>query len=131
MRQPTKGEAVGRAMRLRCPMCGQGPMFRGLTQRESCPHCGFRFEREVGYFTNALVINYAIVALPLLFVIAPLAFFSRLSLPTLLIAALLVAVLLPALTFPFSKSLWLAGDVVVRPPEREEFAAPPYDAPVT
>ena len=125
MQQPTKGAMVGRALRLRCPVCGVGPMFRGLTQRAFCPHCGFRFEREVGYFSNALIINYTIVSLPILLVIAPLAFFSGLSLVTLLVAGVLIAVIVPVLTFPLSKALWLAFDVAIRPPEPSEFAPLP------
>ncbi len=120
-RQPTKGQLVGRALRLRCPVCGVGPMFRRLKQYETCPHCGFRFEREVGYFTNALIINYTIVSLPILFVIAPLAFFSGLSLVTLLVSGVLIAVLVPVLTFPHSKASWLAFDLMIRPAEPVEF----------
>jgi hypothetical protein len=29
----------------------------------TCPHCGFKFEREPGYFMGALFINYMTLAL--------------------------------------------------------------------
>ena len=65
---------MGRALRLRCPVCGQGQLFRRFTMLVHCAHCGFHFEREVGYFTNTAVINYAVASLPILFIVAPLAY---------------------------------------------------------
>ncbi len=123
MTQPM-GTLIGRAMRLHCPVCGVGRMFRGLTTRDACPHCGFHFEREVGYFTNALIVNYTITCLPVLFVVAPLAYFSHLSVWTLLAVGLLIAALLPVIAYRHTKSLWLAVDLVARPPKLLEFAPP-------
>lgn len=128
LEQQPAGTLIGRALRLRCPVCGQGAMFRGLKQRDACPHCGFRFEREPGYFTNALIVNYTITCLPILLVIAPLAYFSHFTVWTLLGVGLLIAILLPILAFPFSKALWLAVDVLVRVPTPVEFAPPEMGA---
>ncbi len=122
VRQPTMGQAIDRALRLRCPVCGQGRMFRGMKERDACPHCGFRFEREPGYFTNALIVNYVITCLPIFLIIAPVAFFGGFSVWSLLGVGLLVAIMLPILGFRYSKALWLAVDVVVRPPAPVEFA---------
>lgn len=121
--QPT-GTLVRRAMRLRCPVCGTGRMFRGLTTLDTCPYCGFHFEREVGYFTNALIVNYTITSLPVLLVVAPLAYFSRLPIWTLLTVGLLIAALLPLLAFRHAKAFWLAVDLAARPPKPLEFAPP-------
>jgi uncharacterized protein (DUF983 family) len=99
-------------------------MFRGFKSLDSCPHCGFHFEREVGYFTNALILNYTITCLPILFVVAPLAYFSGLSVWTLIIGGLLIALLLPILAYRHSKALWLALDLAARPPKPIEFAPP-------
>jgi uncharacterized protein (DUF983 family) len=118
------GTLVWRAMRLRCPVCGQGRMFCGLKSLDTCAHCGFRFEREVGYFTNALILNYTITSLPILLIVAPLAYFSGLSVWTLIIGGLVIALLLPILAYRHSKSLWLAFDLAARPPHPIEFAPP-------
>lgn len=118
------GTLVGRAMRLRCPVCGVGPVFRGLTTRETCPYCGFHFEREVGYFTNALIVNYTVTSLPVLFVVAPLAYFSSLPIWTLLGIGSAIALLLPVLAYRHTKALWLAMDLAARPPKPFEFAPP-------
>jgi uncharacterized protein (DUF983 family) len=99
-------------------------MFRGFKSLDTCSHCGFHFEREVGYFTNALILNYTITALPIFFIIAPLAYFSGLSVWTLLGIGLAVAVLLPILGYRHSKAIWLAFDLSARPPKPIEFAPP-------
>src|SRR5262245_6298987 len=48
-------------LRQRCPRCLRGPAFSGsLTMHEHCPACGFRFERERGYFIGSMYISYAL-----------------------------------------------------------------------
>jgi uncharacterized protein (DUF983 family) len=45
-------------MLLRCPNCEVGKMFSGLfTIRETCPHCGARFERLQGESIGGTLIN--------------------------------------------------------------------------
>ena len=41
-----------------CPNCEQGAIFSGLSMNEACPHCGFRFYREPGYFLGAMILSY-------------------------------------------------------------------------
>ena len=56
-------------LRLRCPRCLAGRVYRGLlTMNERCPQCGLTFEREPGYFTGAMYASY-LLALPLVFAI--------------------------------------------------------------
>ena len=51
-------------MRLRCPLCGEGKLFRGwLRMNAECPHCGLKFEREPGFFLGSIYINYGLTAL--------------------------------------------------------------------
>ena len=49
MERRTAGKAYGRALRLRCPVCGRGRLFRRMTMLKHCAHCGFRYERDVEY----------------------------------------------------------------------------------
>lgn len=115
---------IGRALRLRCPVCGVGRLFRRMTMLEHCTHCGFRFEREVGYFTNTAVINYAVASLPILFIIAPLAYLRPHAIAFEIGLGFLFAIALPILCFRHVRSLWLAIDVLVRPPAAVEFDTP-------
>jgi len=50
----------------KCPRCREGNMFEGMVyglkkqkMNEFCPHCGFKFEIEPGYFYAAMYVSYA------------------------------------------------------------------------
>jgi uncharacterized protein (DUF983 family) len=53
----------------RCPRCHQGPIFvrplwrAPLMTHERCPVCGFKYEREPGYFLGAMYFSY-ILSIP-------------------------------------------------------------------
>ena len=50
--------ALGAALTRRCPVCGQGHLFRRwFTMIDRCPRCGLRFERIEGHWTGDLGIN--------------------------------------------------------------------------
>jgi hypothetical protein len=79
-----------------------------------CPRCGLRFERDEGYWTGALAMNFlltgtvfAVVFIALVAVTAP-------TIPVGLLLAVLVpiTVLGPLLGYPISKTLWVAVDRV-------------------
>lgn len=44
--------------RNRCPHCETGPIFSGFWMNEACPHCGYRFYREPGYFLGSMILSY-------------------------------------------------------------------------
>jgi uncharacterized protein (DUF983 family) len=102
---------LGRALRLRCPFCGQGKLFRGwLRMNDKCPHCGVTFEREPGFFLGSIYINYGLTAL-IVAVVYPVLLFNGIVKETpLLIGAVSFTVLFPILLFPWARSLWLAFD---------------------
>src|SRR5437899_3019606 len=55
---------LGALLRLRCPICGKGKLFRGyLDSPERCASCGYFFMRESGYFLPHVVIGYAFTVL--------------------------------------------------------------------
>lgn len=50
-------------MRLTCPACGQGRIYRSLkVMNHECPTCGVIFEREEGDFLGAMVIAYSVTS---------------------------------------------------------------------
>ena len=50
-----------RAARKRCPLCGtKGQFTRWTRLRDTRPGCGYRFERESGYWVGAIIINLAV-----------------------------------------------------------------------
>lgn len=124
MERPSAGTAFARALRLHCPVCGRGRLFRAMTMLPQCPHCGFRYEREAGYFTNTVVVNYAVACLPILFIVAPLAYLRPHDAVPIIGLGFVFAIVLPLLCFCHVRSLWLATDVVIRPPTPAEFDPP-------
>ncbi|MHC4954331.1 MAG: hypothetical protein ACYTGZ_10605, partial [Planctomycetota bacterium] len=51
-------QSLTRAMRGRCPACGEGVVaehFTGL--KRTCPHCGWILEREPGAITGAMYVT--------------------------------------------------------------------------
>lgn len=61
---PYVNSAFKAALHCKCPKCRTGNMFNGgllnPKMNINCPHCGFKFEIEPGYFYVAMFISYAI-----------------------------------------------------------------------
>ncbi len=115
-REPGATKAFLRGVTKRCPRCGAGGLFSSwFTIREKCPRCGLRLEREEGGFLGAITLNYiatavAWVALLVIWLIVDL---PDLHVAALTIASLAVAVLVPLLFWPFSKTIWAAADYLI------------------
>jgi uncharacterized protein (DUF983 family) len=122
-----------RALRLRCPNCGQGRVLSSwLRMRPRCPVCGLKLERgEEGYQVGSYMFN--IIAAELLFAAVFLGIVAA-TWPTppwtwLEYGGIAMMVLAPLLFFPFSKTLFLAFDLVFRPAVRDELLPHPEPHP--
>ncbi len=123
-----------RALRLRCPACGSGPVFvTWLRMCPSCPSCGIHFDREPqgGYWVGSNTIN--LFATETTFAVS---FVGGLVLTwpdppwdLLLYGGMGLMLLLPVLYFPFSKTLFIAVDLAFRPREPGDFDQPREPAP--
>jgi uncharacterized protein (DUF983 family) len=117
---------LGRGLLKRCPICGSGKLFTGwFRMKERCPRCGYRFEREEGFFLGAYVINLGVTeGLVLLGGIVPciilLATDPEASVIPVLIVSLVLAVIAPMVFYPFSRTLWSAIDLIIRPQGAKE-----------
>jgi uncharacterized protein (DUF983 family) len=97
---------VIRGLRLRCPVCGQGKLFRTyFVMHERCSCCGVAFAREHGQWVGSLDINTLLTAVVLM---AGVGFGPLWPLKTSLIVWCSAAVLVPLVTFRFSRGLWTA-----------------------
>jgi uncharacterized protein (DUF983 family) len=116
---------IGRALRLRCPLCGNAKMFRGwVKMRDYCGHCGFRFDRnEPDYFIGAYTINLIVSELIVVAAMIIVILVTWPNVPWDRLTWTLVACMIPAplITYPFSKSLWLAIDLTFQPPIPSEY----------
>jgi len=110
------GRILSRGVRLRCPRCGEGPLFAGLfCMHPSCSRCALTFEREQGYFVGAIYINYAATTLISIAGFLLLDAFTPLSLSQQLLVWGVFAVLFPLFFFRYSRSLWLSVDYLFNP----------------
>ena len=109
-----------RAALRRCPRCGSGWIIANWFRLvERCPHCRLRLERENDFFLGGYVINLA--ATEILLAIALMAYVLRVSaepgtsLIPVLVVGLVISLALPVLFFPFSRTIWMAIDLAMRP----------------
>ena len=112
---------LSRALRLRCPACG-GPAFLSwFSMRETCTICGLRFEREEGYFTGAMAVNLIVAELVFAAGLAGSFYATHPDTPgNWVYGWILVMVLGPLALYPFSKTIWLAFDLLFRPTRNSE-----------
>ena len=109
-------------------------MFAGWFRMvERCPSCALRFERESDFFLGAYVINLAVTE-GLLIVALFVYVFRAVSdpgtpAPPVIAAALVFAIGAPLAFFPFSRTIWAAVDLAMRPvPIGDSPPAPPNAA---
>ncbi len=114
---------LARAVRRRCPRSGQDRLFESWGEvKHHCGACGFKHERQPGYWVGALIVNTAVT----LFLIgAVLVGGMVLTWPTVpwtgvLIATVGVAGVAPVAFYPWSKSLWMAVEMAFHPVEEAE-----------
>lgn len=99
----------------RCPRCEKGKMFRGIFKmNESCPECHFKFERQEGYFTMAIVFAnflYAFIVAPVLLVMTTM---DETVWNIILVLGGISLVTVP-LIFRYARTIWLHFDFRIHP----------------
>ena len=104
---------LGRALRLRCPRCGVGALYRGfLKVRDACASCGLDFRQEPGYYVGAMWLNYGATALSGIAIGVFL--LGRVSTRTLVPSLCAWGLIFPILFFHHSRALWLGGELWLR-----------------
>lgn len=89
---------------------------------ERCPRCDLRFERIEGHMAGALGVN-TVVSILVVFAVGVSGFvitFPELPLLPLVATITTVATVFPIFFYPFSKTLWTAIDLRIRPPSPGE-----------
>ena len=123
---PPRRTMFGRALLKRCPLCGGGPLFHGwFRMRDRCPSCGLRMRRgEDGYTLGALWFNLLLaesitmgVFVTTLVMTWPTPPWDRLQ-----VLGPLEAIVMPLLVWPFARTLFLAFDLLFRPPTPQDMA---------
>lgn len=103
--------ALSRALRLKCPQCGQANIAHGwLSTTPSCSACDADLTVESGYFLGAIYFNYGATILIVLSAAIPLIFVAGLPMIPVVTAASVFSVAFPLWFFRYARSLWLAMD---------------------
>jgi uncharacterized protein (DUF983 family) len=110
---------LGRAIRLRCPNCGEGSLFASYGRlRKRCPECGLWLERGEGdYYLGAYMV--ALIFIETLFAVG----FVLVLVITwpdppwdaIQYGGVVVLAAGAIIAYPFSKTIWLAIDLMFRP----------------
>jgi Protein of unknown function (DUF983) len=100
-----------RAARLRCPACGQAPIFRGwFAMHDECDVCGRRFNRGPGYLLGSIYFNYGLTATLVLVLYFAMFFGGLLSDGQRLVLLSLFAAGFAMWFFRYARALWIAFD---------------------
>jgi uncharacterized protein (DUF983 family) len=111
----------GRAVLLRCPYCGGRGIFKGwFDLKTRCPTCLTRFVREDGYFLGGYALNLIVAEFLAVGLVVAAWLLTDLSTLGVQILAIASAAALPILFFPFSRCLWMALDLQLHPPGRDD-----------
>ena len=121
-----------RAARLRCPLCGASGFFETwLKPRRACLQCGLRPDRgEPDHFIGAYALNLVIAELLAAGVLVLIAVATWPNVPWrgLQAGGVTLMILAPVALFPFSRTLWLAADLIFRPPSASDFISSPEES---
>jgi len=108
--------ALGRGLLKRCARCGSGGLFRRwFSMVERCPRCGLRFEREEGHWVGAMIVNFAVTMLAFVSVLAAGLLLTWPDVPWtgLTVVAVVIVVAVPIVLYPWSKTIWVAIDLLM------------------
>ena len=107
-----------RGLMLRCPACGQTPLFQSLFKmHKECSHCGMVFMREQGYFIGAIYVNVIVTEGLIFFTYL----ICLLTLPsandTIYTILFALALIIPLIFYRHARSIWLSFDYIIDPPK--------------
>ena len=118
----------------RCPVCGSGHLFsKWFNLAKHCPRCGLRFEREPGTFIGAIGMNTIVTFVSLFGIILVGAILTQPNIPLVPLASLAMGWALVSSVggMPFTKTLWLAIDLLLSPLRDDEAPRAPRVLPRT
>jgi hypothetical protein len=97
---------------------------------QRCPRCGLRFDRERGQVTGHIGLNTIVSFGALLITLLVFALVTWPELPAgpAIATAVGIAALTPVVFWPWSKTLWLAFDLVINPLRADEAPGLPAGA---
>jgi len=110
---------IRRGVKLRCPECGLGNLYRApFRMRSRCEFCDLVYEREQGYFVGAIYVNVIVTESLLLGSLLIYVLLARDISETIIAILIVLAMILPLAFFHHSRSLWMSIDHILNPERR-------------
>ncbi len=114
-----------RAFLLRCPNCGgRGVLRSWFKLRRSCQKCGIQLDRGEAddYFLGGMFFNIVLaeVIFALVLLIVVIVMWPRVPWAGIEYGLIVAMILAPIVLYPVSRLMWLALDVLLRPPDAAE-----------
>ncbi len=107
-----------RALRLRCPRCGEGKLFRNFfAMQTDCENCSLHYEREPGFFLGSIYANYGLTSLVSTATYPIATFGLGYSRNYVIIAIVAFILVFPVWFHRYARSLWLSFDYLIDPRE--------------
>ncbi|OAI42484.1 hypothetical protein AYO38_03120 [bacterium SCGC AG-212-C10] len=111
---------IAAAILLRCPRCFKGPVWRGpMRMHPTCKVCGYRYEREFGYFYGAMYASWFLMMVTVIPVMLVLLFTGKSATLILGVTLPLIFIVAP-LAYMYSRVIWMHIDTYFDP-------IPPWD----
>lgn len=98
----------------KCPKCHKGSIFaargnvfllRMPEMHPECPECGYRFEKEPGYFLGAMYVSYAMGIVEMMLAFA--AFYAHVPLTFFFVLLFTVLLLTSLFNFRVARIVWI------------------------
>jgi len=128
----TRLQVAVRGLLNRCPNCGAPTLFRKgswFDVNKDCPRCGFRIERDDGFFIGSMSLNYGVTLAGFLTPVMLLAYKGVIGTTTAIVLAGVGSIGFPMAFYRSSRSWWLMQYYLFFPlqlPANKE-ASPPED----
>lgn len=116
---PHQKPSLWAALRLKCPYCREESLNKPgnwFMFKQGCPRCGYRYEREVGYYTGASwMVNFPVTG-TLGFLVATFLILQTdlKAMPVAIITSVSVLVFC-VMFFPISQGIWMVIEQSFRP----------------
>ncbi len=102
----------------RCPNCGEAGVLRGVWEiADECPACHYGFVREDGYWVGAMTVLTALILVAFTATVGVGAWMTWPDVPVLglTVASFVVTLLVGALAYSWSKTIWVGLDLAFTP----------------
>lgn len=103
-------------VKCKCPNCHEGEIFRSggnifllkmPKMYVNCTKCGYKFEKEPGFFFGAMFVSYALAVAEMVASLVIFWYFASLSPLNVFFIIALLAVLTSTFNFRVSRSIWI------------------------